>query len=252
MHEKKEITGLALGGGAVLGSAHIGVLRALNEDGIRPDMVSGTSIGALVAAFYAFGMDPDEIAKLAIDLDWLDVSSLSLSKMGLLSNEKLGDMIVDTLGDVRIEDANIPLYIVATDLSSGEKVVFNEGNLGRAVMASTCIPGIFIPVEQDGRILADGALVENTPVTPLIEAGSARIIAVDINTLRLYERPDDIIEVIINAMDIAMEKLSQVWPDQVDLLIRPELSSYSRTDTEKVKTLIEEGYRAAREVLDQQ
>jgi len=249
--EEPPSIGLALGGGAVLGASHIGTLRALEEHDLQPDYISGTSIGALIAALYAFGLDPDEMEEIAVNLKWLDISSISLSKMGLLSNDKLRNVIDRHIGTKKIEEADLPLAVVTTDLSSGEKVVLREGDLATAVMASTCIPGIFIPVEYDGLLLVDGGLVENVPVSAVAELGAERIIAVDINTYRLYNKPDDIIEVVTNAFDIAMENLTRSRSDNVDLLIRPELSSYSRTeiDSDKMSELIEEGYNTAKEAL---
>lgn len=244
--------GLALGGGAALGAAHIGTLKALEKYNIIPDVISGTSIGALVASFYAFGVTIEEMEAIARQMKWLDISSLSLSKMGLLSNKKLGQVIEDKIGRQDIEDADIPLAIVTTDLSSGDKVVLREGDLATAVMASSCIPGIFIPVESNGRILVDGALVENVPVSPLREMDADYIIAADVNALGLYKKPDDIIEVVTNAFDIAIDSLSKPRSEDVDLLIRPKLSGYSRTeiDPEKMQGLIEEGYQATCLILE--
>lgn len=244
--------GVALGGGAVLGASHIGILRSLEEHDLQPDLIAGTSIGALIAALYAFGVSSERMEEIAVNLKWLDISSISLSKMGLLSNEKLKEIIKEHIGSKNIEDAEIPLAIVTTDLSSGEKVVLREGDLATAIMASTCIPGIFIPVETDGRLLVDGGLVENVPVSALREMGAERIIAVDINAYRLYNKPDDIVEVVTNALDIAVENLTKTRSKDIDLLICPELSSYSRTeiDSEKIKGLINEGYRTADEALE--
>ncbi|MDX1638177.1 MAG: patatin-like phospholipase family protein, partial [Balneolaceae bacterium] len=120
-----------------------------------------------------------------------------------------------------------------------------------AVMASTCVPGIFIPVETDGKMLVDGGLVENVPIGSLKQLGADKIIAVDINALRLYKKPDDIIEVVTNALDIAIENLSRAKQDEVDILIRPKLSQYSRTvdDPEKIRELITKGYEAAKLVF---
>ncbi len=239
-------TGLALGGGAALGASHVGVLKALEEHEIEVDFISGTSIGAMIGAFYAFGMKVDKIEEIAVNLRWLDVSGISISRMGLLSNEKLGNLVKQHLGKVKIEDAEKSLAIIATDLSSGQKVLLKEGDLATAVKASTCIPGIFIPVETDGKMLVDGGLVENVPIDTLKEMGADEIIAVDINALRLYKKPDDIIEVVTNALDIAIENLSSAKGEEVDLLIRPKLSSYSRTvdDPQKLRELIEKGYEA--------
>ncbi|HDP97696.1 MAG TPA: patatin, partial [bacterium] len=164
--KRKNKIGLALGGGAVLGAAHIGVLKAMEELDIPVHFVAGTSIGALVAALYAFGKDYKQIEKIAAELDWLDVSGLSLSQYGLLSNKKLGKIINKAIGDVDFEDARIPLAMIATDISHGKEVVLKQGNVATAVMASTCIPGIFIPVEIEGKLLVDGGVVENVPISP--------------------------------------------------------------------------------------
>jgi NTE family protein len=253
MDDENQKIGLALGGGAVLGASHIGTLKALEECDLAPDMIAGTSIGAFIAAFYAFGVSIEEMTEIAINMKWLNISSLSLSKRGLLSNEKLGVVLEERVGKRDIADADLPLAIVTTDLSSGEKVVFREGDLATAVMASTCIPGIFIPIESDGRILVDGVLVENVPVSPLEEMKADQIIAADVNALRLYDKPDDIIEVVMNALDIAVDSLSRPQTDDVDLLIRPKLTSYSRTemDPEKIGGLIEEGYQTTMQKIEE-
>jgi NTE family protein len=134
---------LALGGGAVLGAAHIGVLKALDELDISIDYIAGTSAGALIASLFAFGNNWRQIEEIALDLDWFDISELNLSKYGLLSNDKLRKIIVEKIGDVKISESQIPLSIIATDICSGEKVILQEENLGYAVKASTCIPGVF-------------------------------------------------------------------------------------------------------------
>src|SRR6056297_3269101 len=137
---RKNKIGLALGGGAVLGAAHVGVLKHLHEKQIKIDAIAGTSIGAFVASLYAFGKSPGEIEDIARELNWMDVSKLSLSQHGLLSNKKLGKTLHEVLGDVNIEDADIKLAMIATNISTGEKVVLEKGNLAKAVTASTCIP----------------------------------------------------------------------------------------------------------------
>lgn len=252
--EENHTLGLALGGGAVLGASHIGILQAFEEHDIQPDYISGTSIGALVAAFYAFGVPVGQMKEVALELDWLDISSIHLSKMGLLSNKKLRSVLGQHIGQKNIEEAEIPLAMVSTDLSSGQKVILRKGDLANGVMASSCIPGIFAPIEYDGRMLVDGALVENVPVSPLQQMGAGRIVAVDVNSLRAYEKPTNILEVITNALDIAIESLSRINADKVDLLIQPELSSFSRTEIGKdeISALIERGYQKGCEVLSHQ
>lgn len=242
--------GLALGGGAILGAAHVGVLRALEERKIKICSIAGTSIGAFIATMYAFGLSPGEIEDKTKDLNWLDAASFSISRYGLLSNEKLGDILIETLGDVSFEDAQIPLAMVATDIGACQKVVLKEGNVAEAVMASTCIPGIFIPVEINDQLLVDGGLVENVPLTPLKDLGADIVWGVDLNAKRKYRKPDDIIDILANALDLAIDNATRLQTEEADLLIAPELSAYNRADVENLDDLIKEGYDAAREILD--
>lgn len=238
-------TGLALGGGAILGAAHIGVLRALEEKNIKPQLISGTSIGALIAAFYAFGLSVDEIEKLALELNWSDISSLKLSKLSLFSNKKLGEIVAATLGDVNIEDAVTPLAIVACDIATGEKVILSEGPLAPAVMASSCLPGIFSPVKIDGRLLVDGGIAENVPVSALRNLGANSLIAVDLSLKVKYNEPNDVFDVISNAISIAIDSNTRSRTRPADLIITPDLTSKSRTNTDpaEIKHMIDIGYQ---------
>jgi len=242
--------GVALGGGAAYGAAHIGVLKAFQELDIKPKFISGTSIGAFVAAHYAFGTPVDELEDIGLDLDWLDITGFKLSKMGLLSNKRLGKKVLEQLGKVTIEEADIPLCMIATDICTSNKVVLNEGPLHRAVMASTCLPGIFVPVKWDDMLLVDGVLCENVPVSPLRELGAEDVIAVDLTTNRKYKCPEDIIDVMMNTFDIGLNNMIQEQlDDDRTLLIQPELSAYNMADTRKAETLIQEGYDAAMDAL---
>ena len=245
-----EKLGIALGGGAALGAAHVGVLKALFEQGVKPEFISGTSIGAFVAAHVAFGTSIDDLEKIATDLDWLDITGLKLSKLGILSNERLGQSVLDQFGKVDIKDADIPLSMISTDISTGEKVVLNEGPLYKAVMASTCLPGVFTPVEWDNMLLVDGVLCENVPVSPLREMGAKDIIAVDLTTNREYKRPDDIVDVLVNTFDIGLNNMikQQISDDNI-FMIQPKLSAYNKADTSQTEKLIEEGYEAAKKAL---
>lgn len=235
---------LALGGGAVLGAAHIGVLKALDEHGIRIEGISGTSIGAFIASLYAFGHTPAQIEEIITELKWLDVTGFTLSKYGILSNGDLGEQVRKHIGAVDFDAASIPLYLIATDISNGRKVILDRGEVSQAVMASSCIPGIFVPVEMNGHLLVDGGLVENVPVSPLRNAGGDFIVGVDLNAGRQYQRPKDIIDVFANAIDIAIDNVTRSQTTQADLVIAPELGSYSRRDTSRVGELIHEGYEA--------
>ena len=246
---KKRTIGLALGGGSVLGAAHIGVLRSLQELDIEISAVAGTSIGAMIGAFFAFGKGWEEIRDFALELDWLDVSKISLSKYGLLSNKKMGSRAGDFLGEVSFEEASIPLRIVACDIATGERVVFSEGEVATAIMASSCVPAIFKPVKSDGKLLVDGGIVENVPISPLKEMDLDMIIGVDLNAKHSYKKPDSILDVVLNALDITLMNATQLQTKEADLLITPDLSDFNMIDTDQTEKLIEKGYQESKPVL---
>lgn len=237
--------GLALGGGATLGAAHVGVLRAVEDAEIEIDCLAGTSIGAMVGALYAFGMSVDEIEEIALDLDWPDVSGLALSRRGLLTNSEMGRMLDENLGDVSFEEAKIPFAAVTTDISTGEKVIIDAGDVSEAVKASTCIPVLFEPIEFDGRLLVDGGLKESVPLSAVQALGAEYIIGVDLNAHRTYKRPDNILDILNNTLEIALKHLANVDPNEIDLLIQPNLAEFSRSETKDIDKMIERGYQAA-------
>jgi NTE family protein len=241
--------GLALGGGAVLGAAHIGVLRAFEDHDWKPSYLSGTSIGAMVAVLYAFGISLNTIEEIAKSMSWLNISSFSVSRYGLFNNDELGKIMREYIGDARLEEADIPVGVVATDIASGTKQTYLEGPTDLLIRATTCIPGIFIPVEYEDRMLIDGGIMENVPISVLHKLNADPIIGVDLSAHRTYEQPDDIIDILINTMDLAIDRPT------VDHLnatswIQPELSSYNRTDTERIEEIIDKGYDAAEIWLD--
>ncbi len=243
-NEKKQNFGLALGGGAVRGIAHLGVLKALEEYNLKPSYLAGTSIGAFVAALYAFGKTPEEIREFVKEMNWMDVSRFVLSKLGLLSNEEIGKTIEKHIGHVKLEESPIPLAFVATDISTGERVILKEGKVSTAVMASTCVPGIFVPAILNERMLVDGGLVENIPFSPLKEMGAEIIIGVNLNGAKKYEKPNGLVEILLNAFDIAIDNTTQIQCEQANHVIHLELSQYSRTNPNSVLELYAEGYRS--------
>lgn len=236
--------GLALGGGAILGAAHIGVLKALEEKDIKIEAITGTSIGAFVAILYAFGIPVADIEARVKELGWLDVTNFRLSRYGLLSNEKLADMLNKMIGKVSFDEAKIPLAVIATNIGTGKRVIIKEGDVALAAMASTCVPAIFAPVEVKGELYVDGGLVENVPLSPLYDLGANFLVGVDLNAKRQYEKPGDIIDVLMNALDIAIDNSTRLQTREVDLLVKPEVFHFSRTDTDNIEHLVKEGYDA--------
>ncbi len=243
--------GLALGGGAVLGAAHIGVLKALIEKEVRIEYVTGTSIGAFVAALFAFGKNWEEINEISCKLKWMDISSISLSKYSLLSNDKIGELLVKHIGEKNLEEASIPLAIIATDAGSGEKVVLKKGPVADAVMASTCIPGLFKPVKIDGRMLLDGGIVENVPIKTLRDIGAEFVVGVDLNAEHEYQEPQNILDVLLNSFHFIMQQSAKYQTQNADLLIKPNLSAFDRADTSQIEDLIQQGYEDANTILNE-
>ncbi|GGE55245.1 patatin [Streptosporangium jomthongense] len=235
--------GLALGGGAAKGIAHIGVLRAFEEEQIRIHCISGTSVGALVASYYAFGRPAESILSIGSTLNLSKILNFTLERGGLFSTQAIREMIHRDLGDCLIEDAKTPLAICATDIETGKQLVFRKGNLAEAVCASMAVPGLFVPVEVDGRILVDGGLVENVPISPLEKMGAGIIVAIDLSHVRRYPKPDDTFDVISNAINIAIDFNTRKQLKKADIVVPLDLSRYSLTNNAKcIEELYMEGY----------
>ena len=240
---------LALGGGAVLGAAHVGVLRAVEENELEVEAIAGTSIGAFIGALYSFGKSWREIQDIAKELDWFDISKFSPSRYGILSNAKMGEMLREVLGEVTLDQAKIPFSAVATNAATGETVVLKDGRVDQAVMASTCIPGIFIPVELNGRMLIDGGVVENIPISPLHTKGSGPIVSVDLMANASRRSPDHMIDILLNVFYFSSISSTRYLSRERDVAIDLNLSDYNMVSTAQVEELIEEGYRQAAPVL---
>lgn len=243
--KRTENWGIALGGGAARGIAHTGVLQFLEEKQLKPAYVTGTSAGALVGALYAFGKTPQEILELAREMTWMQVSGFSLSRYGILSNEELAELITGQLGEVNFEDAPLPFACIATDITTGKGLVLDKGPVVEAVRASAAVPGIYIPVTINERMLVDGGVVENVPISPLKSMGAEFILAVDLNGNDGYEEPGGIIDILLNAFDIAVDTTTRIQTREADVLIRMNLKAYSRTDASAADELFEAGYKAA-------
>lgn len=242
--------GLALSGGVVLGMAHIGVLKALKECSINIDYISGTSAGALVSCLYAFNKSCDELREIALGLSWTNLTELSFSRLGLLSNNKMKEMIHHQIGESTFDQAEIPLSIVATNISTGKKVVIDKGDVATAVMASTSIPGIFKPVALNNQLLVDGGLVENVPISPLKKMGADFIISVDLNARYIINRtPKNIIELLLNSFHFSLSNTSRIQTADADILIEPNLSSFNIVDMNQASQLIKKGYEETMNVI---
>lgn len=241
---------MALGGGGAKGVAHIGVLHALEEARVKPDYIAGTSVGAMVAAMYAFNININTIANIARDLTLAQITTFKLNKTGFFTADPLKEILIEYLGEVNIEDASIPLSIVATDLTSGEEVIFTKGPLADAVCASASIPGVYIPMRLNDRILVDGGIVQNVPIRPLKSMGAGVIIASQLGGVRAYEEPKNVLDVMRNAFDIVLSQRTKQEVKQADLLIAMDLRDFSIADnTQRYDELFAIGYDTAAKEL---
>ncbi len=242
--------GLALGGGAVRGFAHIGVLQVLEGANIPIDMVSGTSVGSVIGAFYCAGVPLKMVEELAVDTRWWNFGWPTLSRDGLVSFAALEKWIEFQLGPLHFEDLATPFAVTATDMLTGETVVFNSGPLAPAVRASCSVPGLVTPAHYEGRILCDGAISDNVPGDILYEQGADFVIGVDVFR-STYKRPLHLGPVGrgLTAVEIMVRKSGNGLKN-VDCLISPELAGATYIRFSKRQEMIELGRRATVPHLD--
>ena len=246
MFKKKKGFGLALGGGAARGFAHIGVLKALDEAGLRPDYVAGTSVGSLIGALYCAGLSWQDIWQEAEDLDWPDLVKVTMPTMGLVNPDKLESLVNRLVANKAIEDLAIPFQAVSVDLVSGKEAILASGPLGRAVRASCSIPGIFTPLDDGSRLLADGGIVNNLPSKQLREMGANYVVAVDLaySGWNQQKKPSNLLEVLFASTFIFMSNTGAQGRDSADLLIVPELAGFGFHDMSHKQEMVDLGYQA--------
>jgi NTE family protein len=240
--------GIALGGGFARGIAHLGVLRVLKQEGIPIDYLTGTSAGALLAISYASGHTIAEIERQARATRFKDFGNWKLSWMGLASNQKLEHYPRRFLGVSTFEDLKIPLAIAATDLGTGEAVYFSHGQLGPALRASCAYPGMFVPVEIDGRMLVDGFLAAPVPVDAARSMGADFVIAIFLEAAN-NRTPSSIVDVIGLSFAILQRHADLEWRARADIIIEPNVKDFLWDDFEKTSELIAAGEAAARAAL---
>jgi NTE family protein len=241
--------GLALGGGAVLGFAHAGVLKALTEAGFCPSAVAGTSAGSLFGALFCAGLSWRDIFEASEKISWMDLITPTVPVMGLLKAEGLEKVVKKLTDGKNMEDLAIPFRAVATDLATGREVVIDSGPVARAVRASCSIPGIFTPLEEGGRLLADGGLVNNVPADTVRAMGADYVIAVDVMSAADGQRPSNIGEVIFRSMTILIAGTNSAGLAQADLIVRPDLAGFSPHDMKKKREIIAAGEEAMKRLL---
>ena len=237
--------GLALGGGAARGFAHIGVIQVLEENGIRPDLVVGTSAGSLVAALYASGKTPAELSSLADTMDETAITDWSFPLRGVIRGEALARYVSQQTGGRTIEQMRVPLGIVATDLGSGQGVLFQRGDAGIAVRASSAVPAVFQPVRIGEREYVDGGLVSPVPVRYARQMGAELVIAVDISSAPDGNPVGDAMRLLLQTFAIMGNSINQFELRDADVVVRPKLAGVSGADFSARKRSIQAGREAA-------
>src|SRR5690348_5253919 len=241
--------GLALGGGFARGIAHIGVLRILEQYGIPIDFIAGTSVGALIAATYASGTSLADMERQGSATRFSDFGRWTLSRMGMATNERIEDFLHMFTTAKFFHEMKIPLSIVATDLLSGDSIHFTQGEIGPALRASCAYPGLFLPVEHQGRFLVDGFLTETVPAEAARELGAHIVIGVHLEPGLLRSAPRNTIEVISRSFSILQTAATQLWHSDVDVLIEPDVHHVQWDEFVKTPQLVAAGEAAAREAV---
>lgn len=247
--DDRPVIGVALGGGFARGIAHIGVLRVLEENEIPVDLLAGTSVGALVGAAYAAGSTLDELERQGMLTHFRDFGRWTISRMGMATNERLEAFLRKFTAIRTFEELKIPFGIVATDLVTGQTVCFTKGELGPPLRASCAYPGLFIPVEHEGRILVDGFLTEHVPTESLRHMGADVVIAVHLDPGQPDQRPKNTIEVIGRSFSIIQEQTPPRWLRYADVILQPAVKDIHWDDFQRTPELVAAGVAAARAAL---
>ncbi|MFA7282675.1 MAG: patatin-like phospholipase family protein [Sterolibacterium sp.] len=240
---------LALGGGAARGFAHVGVIKALEAQGIVPDIVVGTSAGAVVGALYAAGHSGFDLQRLVLQVEESQFSDWSLPDRGVFKGEALQNFVNQAVGQRPLEKLGKLLAVVATDLQTGEAVIFRTGNTGMAVRASSSVPGVFQPVAINGREYVDGGLVSPVPVQAARSLGADFVIAVDISAKPQHGKTQSTIDVLLQTFSIMAQTIGKQELPAADIVIRPYTPELRATDFQDRHLAVLEGEKAVAAVL---
>jgi NTE family protein len=242
--------GLALGGGFARGFAHLGVLQVLEQHKIPVSHIAGTSVGSILGAAYASGAPLARIIETCRTLRFRDIARWRVSRLGLASNQRLADLIERVFDSRQFEELRIPLAVVATDLTSGDPVVFTQGNLVDAIRASCAFPGLFEPVKIGTRCLADGGLVAPVPTRAARELGAAVVLGISVGMQDGHRgAPTNIFQVVSRAVNAAQKHQLEVWERHADLVLRPDVQSLAWDDFDRADEAIAAGAAAMRRAL---
>lgn len=246
--------GLALSGGAARGFAHLGVLKVLRENGIPIDFVAGTSAGSIAGGALASGMNTAEILEMAKKIGWLSMTGFGFSPLGILSNASMGAFVEKHFPVRKFEDLPIPFAAVACDLETGEEVVLKKsGDLATAIRASCALPGVFVPVEYEGRKLIDGGVAALVPTRAVKKLGAEIIIAVDViaSGATYWGTPSTMLGVFFQSAMLLLRTAGQHQHYRADVVIVPQIAHLRPDEIGKMNEFIRAGEIAALEKLDE-
>lgn len=250
MKNKKKI-GIALSGGGVRGIAHLGILQGLNEEGIFPDYLSGSSAGAIVAALYAHGYPPRTIFEIITQTNYFKFFKPSISFKALLKMDLLADLFAKYLPEDDFSALNIPIFVAATNFQKSQTEYFSEGPLIQRIMASSCIPGMFEPILLEDNLYVDGGVINNLPVEPLIDLCDT-IIGINCNNLEAFEGQPNIKRLIERSVIMALNYNVYSRKNQCDYFMDPPgLAQFGVLEVKKSTEIYEAGYRFCKEYLNE-
>lgn len=243
--------GLALGGGAARGFAHVGVIAVLEEAGLKPDLVVGTSAGSLVAALYASGKTSAQLQQTALGMEEVAITDwmLPIFGRGMFRGEALGRYVNELLASRLIENMVIPLGIVATDLNSGQPVLFRRGDTGTAVRASSAVPAVFVPVRIGGREYVDGGLVSPVPVRFARQMGADLVIAVDISSPPEANPAEGTLQILLQTFAIMGKSINQYELKDADVVVQPSQAGLKSADFSARQRAMDAGRAAMQAAL---
>ncbi|MFW1994425.1 patatin-like phospholipase family protein [Acinetobacter guillouiae] len=223
LSKKKPVIALVLGSGGARGYAHIGVIEVLEQHGIKPDFIVGTSAGSIVGSIYASGKSPEQLRQIALNMKVGDVRDFKIGMKGFFDGQKVEDYVNKQIDQMSLEKMKIPMYVVATELQNGEKTIFNYGNTGQAVRASVSIPSMFIPTKIKGKEYVDGGLVSPVPVNIAKELGADIVIAVDILAQPVNTETTNVWGLFNQNINIMQNRLAAEELKNADIVIQPDL-----------------------------
>ncbi|WP_336943511.1 patatin-like phospholipase family protein [Acinetobacter modestus] len=248
--EKRPVVALVLGSGGARGYAHIGVLEVLEQQGIRPDFIVGTSAGSIVGSIYASGKSAAELRDIALKLKATDVREVNVSLKGFFDGKKVEDYVNEQVQNIPLQKLKIPMYVVATELKDGTKTVFNYGNTGQAVRASASIPSMFVPTKIRNVEYVDGGLVSPVPVQVARDLGADVVIAVDILAQPIHTETSNVWGLFNQNINIMQGRLAEEELKNADIVIQPDLREKAHIfDIKGREMTMQAGIDAAKEKL---